>query len=326
MRRNRIAALCAAALLLLQTGCQLARPDGAEPSAGGDRLVGIFITEEPLDLFDVEGYLQDNLNSLTAGGGMVAEGDMAQYQGRLYAEPVMKPYTDPETGEEREHESLAFPGVEGFAYFAPTMPGEDGTDSYVASMGDEGLSTSGLKLAYSDEKESLEMEVTLHVAAGGRQYRYVFNPVYQSADGGVYAVSGQGISMGGDMGEGGSFSHTLTESATVTEDGVSKTAETEIKASITVMNPPQRLVLLQMGEDSALLERTEYDPAALPPRITPRADTAYLILETHSLDSGGREKVTYAVYGREDSGMKSFHARADGVCVENYTTLIWGAA
>ena len=63
-------------------GCQLALEDKEDNT---DILIGVFITEEHLDLFDMEGYLNDNINTLSGGGLINIDKNSSQYQGRLYA-------------------------------------------------------------------------------------------------------------------------------------------------------------------------------------------------------------------------------------------------
>lgn len=68
MKNKKRKSLCLSVLLLMQllmltllSGCQLAREDEGE---NGDRLVGVFVTTEYIDLFDMERYLNDNLRAV----------------------------------------------------------------------------------------------------------------------------------------------------------------------------------------------------------------------------------------------------------------------
>ena len=75
MKKTRTLLLILIFVLSL-SGCQLARTD---LESTGDRLVGVLVTEEYLDLFDMEAYLNDNLNVFK--GDMVLDGDISDYQG-----------------------------------------------------------------------------------------------------------------------------------------------------------------------------------------------------------------------------------------------------
>ena len=58
--------------------------DSGEEAASADRLVGMLITEEYLDLFDTEGYISGHFRELVSGKE-IAEAESSRYQGRLYA-------------------------------------------------------------------------------------------------------------------------------------------------------------------------------------------------------------------------------------------------
>lgn len=75
--------LLIAALLL--TGCSLAQPESERTAAEEDRMVGVLVTREPLDLFDAEGYFRDHAGQIT-NSGMISDADAQRYQNALFAE------------------------------------------------------------------------------------------------------------------------------------------------------------------------------------------------------------------------------------------------
>ena len=86
MKRNIIIIACVMllAFLLGLAGLSLAQ-SGTADVLGKDRLIGVFITTEYLDLFDMESYFNDNIGKMTTGGDITIDGDSPKYQGRLYA-------------------------------------------------------------------------------------------------------------------------------------------------------------------------------------------------------------------------------------------------
>lgn len=315
-QRNKIAVLLTALLLLSLTGCQLAQPDS--PAQERDRLIGVWVTTEYLDLFDMESYLQDHAGQLF-NGGEISETDMQPYAGRLYAVRTDKTlYGDSGTETVQEY---VFEGMEGIPCFFALVPATETEESYHTMISDEALSGGQAALNETDTGFDIDLEATIYVASRpeqdvGQPAVWYFNPVYQTPDGQVYAKPGnsvQGSLLGGET-----WTHTLEEEGAVTWGGTAETYRTSVKISVAAMDPPDTIVLLQMDEASQVLDRASYPPEALPEKLTLNAEAAYLIAETHSGD-----RVTRELLDQEDSSLRTFRCREDGICVENTTELSW---
>ncbi|MEG2087365.1 MAG: hypothetical protein RR022_04130 [Angelakisella sp.] len=325
MRKQLVTVLLAAGMLLGLTGCQLARIDaGALPAK--DRLVGMFITTEHLDLFDMEGYLNDQLNHFP-GGELILGKDSAAYAGRLYATQKELTLTDESTGEQHSSKEFVFEGVEGISFFTAriAVEGTDTTesDSYLTSESDEGITDGHTGVFHGDEEEKTTLEGTIYLAYGRADNSCYLNPVYQTADGQLYLTSGNGITASGMQEEGTMMSQTHEETTTVTENGTTKKGSTLVKISVAVLYPPEKLVLVQLDKDNEVLLRRDYRPGTLPPTLTPEPGAAYLIAETYKHDSTGKEVVTRELFDRQNETLTSFFARPDGVCVKTSTQLTW---
>ena len=83
------------------------------------------------------------------------------------------------------------------------------------------------------------MEGTLYVPTGEDKIYYI-NPVYQSSDGSVYVLSGNGHMFSGIGGEGAAYSQTLEENITVRDNGHEKHRNIVVKISFSVMIPPEK--------------------------------------------------------------------------------------
>ncbi len=312
--KQRYKALIAlfAAMALALSGCQLALPDEGE---GNDRLIGVFITREYLDLFDIEGYVADNSSRLHfSGGETIMDGPARAYEGKIYAALTTKKQTSG-TGEVSEYDEYVFEDIEGIPYFSATMPMKDGFDSYASSSVGEEISDKKMSVNVGDNEEGTTLEGTIYVAADAWYHSFFANPVYQSADGRVYLMAGTGFS--GALTEGGAFTQTLEETIDIAENGITTKKSTSIKLEIRGMAPPERIVMLQMDESGSLLSREEYVPGTLPEELQPHGDAAYLIVETHSGDAVSRE-----IVDKSAEGFDTFYARADGICVKAHTRLI----
>ncbi|HOG00513.1 MAG TPA: hypothetical protein PK438_01875 [Clostridia bacterium] len=323
MRNKRfyVAAACAltAAFLLGLSGAVALADRDAGEVAGGDRLVGMLVTREHLDLFDAEAYFKDHADELL-NGGMI--GENSAYQGRLYARLIEEFYTDAD-GREHTSKRYTFEGVcEGIALFYADMSDEAG--SYMATYGDEGISDGASSLNVTDEGRDIKLEGVIYVLPSRAGVTRYFNPVYQASDGSVYVQAGSGMSTDGFMDEGGAYTHTVSAAQTATENGVTKTDSVSVGISVRTMFEPVRIRIAQFDEQNALLFAAEYAPGALPESIRPVPGAQYLIVETFKKDPEGEEIVSRALYTKESDSLEAFFARADGVCVAQSSALDWG--
>lgn len=320
---KKILAVClAAAVLLTLTGCRLARED-AEENNYADRLIGVFVTREHLDLFDMERYMKDNIDKMSDGGEIMIDVDSSRYQGRLYATIATQTFTDEYTGKTVDAKEFVFESVKGIPYFSANVPDGEKEDYFTVSGSDEAISNGKTGIHYSDDEERITLEGTIYMYPNRSGSTFYINPVYQGADGRVYAVSGNGISMSGDQGENHSYSRTLEETKTITESGKSKKMSTSIKITLTVMFPPERIVVLQMDKDSAVLSRSEYVPGELPDALVPENNTEYIIVETYKRSPESEVVVSRSLYDKSNKNMETFYCRDDDICVKQWTQIVW---
>lgn len=302
-------------------GCQLARADAGKETSEY-KLIGVLVTHEYLDLFDFEGYLKDNIGSVS-GSEIQIKGNSDKYGGRLYAELKERELTNEDTGEKTTTEEYVFENIEGIPYFAATIPSIDGRESYVTTGSDDAITDRHVGLFYGDDEDKITLEGTIYISSLQDGIAHYINPVYQDAHGRVFALTGDGIMMNSVEGEGSGFSQNLEETSTSTENGKSKEVSTSVTISIDVILPPEKIVILEMDENSSILGNREYSPGELPDKLTPKREVDYIIVETHKRDSTGTVLVTRELFSREDETLSTFYCRKDGICVKAWTQLTW---
>lgn len=323
-----MAALLAVLLMAGLVGCQLALPDMAT-GQNGDRLIGALVTSEHLNLFDVEGYLQQNLNRNLngfSGGEIKLDGNTKAFEERLYATLKEETLTSDEDGHTRLNLSYVFEELEASdafvgAFYAPRME-QDG-ESYNASVVSGAMADVKLGIRALDTGSGLDLEGTVYMDAKKRNIVCYINPVYQDGDGRVYLMGGSGISWGGESGAGGAFTQTLTENTTHTENGTTTTQDTAIEISIKTVLVPQSIVVLQMSDENQVLERIEYAPGTLPETLVPLADTAYILVETYTKADTGEVTAQREIFSQDDEALFTFLRRDDGICTKAQTGLDW---
>lgn len=269
-------------LALMLPGCSLLREEG-EP-ADADRLVGVYITENYIDSFDFEAYVQDNASSLSGGSGEISREDAAKYTRRIYAE-----ITDGKT---------SFP-IEGIAFIAARYE-KDG-ESYTGSDYGDKLADVHLSINVSDDMETTVLTGKLFADSGAGHMSAYCNPVYQQADGRVYLVPGEGVSA--NM---GSMTHSLSESCESAKKG-ERGYGMDITLEVEGRRPSEKLAVLLYSADGALLNRTEYAPEEMPEEIS-AAGAAWAVFEDYTADySGEPQVIRQLIAAGSDEGFLSLH-------------------
>ena len=315
MMNKRIISISVLLIISLSlSGCRLAVGDGL--AVESNRLIGVFITREYLDLFDFEGYFEDNISKVIKGGSIAPDKE-ERYNGRIYAElredtPEVehgdKPYT---------RWDYVFPDLEGVPFFAARITTPDG-DSFIGA--NSGGAISETHFAVGNETT---LEGTLYCALDVPKTYYV-NPVYQSSDGSVFLTSGNGYSSKGHDAEGQVFSVTLAETHTLT-DNESKDETTErfeVTLHIAVKNRPEHISVIQMDAQSAVITRNEYAPDEYPTQIAVQQKTEYIIVETASTSQSGAA-VSRELFQSENSYITCYTARTDGIIEPRSIELVW---
>ena len=177
MFKRMLFVLCAMLMILSLFGCQLARPDGLPGIEGqdGDVLVGVFITEEPLNL---------------------TEGD--SYNDRIYATLKISKVIDDDVVGEHEYKEYTFEGLEGMPFFYARYVYEGKKEPGIMYFIDRAVDVQTTRDAGTYGDADAEMEGTIYVTplkyktAGGVTMHV--NPVYQSEDYLVYLKAGAGSS------------------------------------------------------------------------------------------------------------------------------------
>lgn len=280
MKKLAIALIFAIALML--PGCSLLREEGE--SADADRLVGVYITENYIDSFDFEAYVQDNASSLSGGSGEISREDAAKYTRRIYAE-----ITDGKT---------SFP-IEGIAFIAARYE-KDGESCTGSDYGDK-LADVHLSINVSDDMETTVLTGKLFADSGAGHMSAYCNPVYQQADGRVYLVPGEGVSA--NM---GSMTHSLSESCESAKKG-ERGYGMDITLEVEGRRPSEKLAVLLYSAEGALLSRTEYAPEEMPEEIS-AAGAAWAVFEDYTADySGEPQVIRQLIAAGSDEGFLSLH-------------------
>ena len=314
-----IVCIALAAFALGATGTiQLVNASESE-TISSDKLIGVLITREYLDLFDNEQFLTDNINKLVKGKE-ISESEKAKYQGRIYATLVETGHTDEKTGEAGGRKEYVFEGVDGICYFAPQITDQFGT--YWSSIIDEAISDGHIHLDSSDEGESIDLEGTIYIATSANAGNFYYNPVFQTATGEVYAVSGNGIFSDNNT-VGMSMSHEIKEEQSSTIGDLTTSSGSRIKITISYIDDPVKVSILQFDSENNLLSQMDCGSGKLPNTLQPQPDTQYIIVEATTFSQDQAANISRTLYQPEDETLFAFSCREDGICVKQWCEIDW---
>lgn len=296
-------------------GCSLARED-MQTDASSDHMIGVLLTDEPLDLFDMDGYIDDHISEFSDGDEVTIDAS-PKYAGKLYAKIEKNNSKDPSDWE------ISFEGVKGFKFLSPLWTDEDG-GSYYASDCDDEISDVNTNVNTSDEKEERSMMGTVYMLPNmiDDDIGYHVNPVYQTEDGKIYATEGGGSYSSGSTSEGEQFSVGLSSETTVTENGKKKTEKSSVTVKLAVMYEPVKIRVYQMDADNRVVKKDEYEPGKMPGTLSAEKGTEYLLIETEQKDGEGKTVMKREVYEKgQEEELMTYYPLDNGILSTQYTEV-----
>lgn len=316
--------MLAVVMMLLSSGCSLAVEDAGEDAGevvgedaqiNTDRLVGAFVTTEHLDLFDVEAYLNDNIDEIVEGGE-VTVGNDSQYNGRIYATIDKKNSIEPSDWE------ISFEGVEGICFFNAKWQKEGEEPFSMLTVGEE-ICDVTQHLNVTDEGETKSITGTMYALVGENvdEVTFYLNPVYQTETGEIYVTTGVGFGMSGDIGGGYTAKH--EGETTVTENGESKVYGGSVELTIEILrSAPAKVRIHYMDNNLAILHTEEYVAGEVPVSLETVEGTACVVVETEWEDG----KITRELYEPKESEstyVEIFYEVSNITLGKQNTEVIW---
>ena len=275
-------------------GCQLAVPAGDPTGGEPDCLIGVYITTEYVDLFDAE-----SLNNLK-GNTLLTPDDTGNQ--RLW-------------GEFTENE-LVFPGITGMA-LANLYQNPDESDSgYWTTLAGIGINHIHSSYKTTDTTDEREITASIYYSHTAGEPVFYFNPIYQTSDGRVYLLSGQGMSMTGHPGA--EMSQKMDNSVTAGPKGEETGYRASFEVTIRCVEVPESVTLLHMSADHRILKEDTYLPDQMPEEITPQKEAAYLLIET-KLPSG----ISITIQQPGNNPIETLVATDNGICDIITTRILW---
>ena len=296
-----------ALIMLLMSSCSLAKPEEPTTAEITDRLVGVFITTEYLDLVDTDTWLSENIGNILNSENVTLPGEYAA-QPRIYAELVDE--TIP--GTSRITRSYQFKGLDGILLAEYTISVDNEPYRTIDSLGQ--IYDIHRTLKSLDNGSEIELTGSIYLCRStATDIVFYFNPIYQTADGQVYLVPGDGMQAGP-----ASSAYTLSSVITATEDSQTQSHSSKIEIKLECVEVAKRIVLIQMDKNNIELGRAEFSPVEMPDAFTPLDSAEYLIIESHYAES-----VSRSIHQLGCSPIRIFCAPENKICTLSETTVNW---
>lgn len=304
------------------SGCQLKKPENENGSTIGDRLIGTVITTESLNSFDMEAYLNDNIeNILNNEENTISKEDSLKYNKKIYARLVTLTETN-DNGEEITHKEYVFDGIDGVWFFDAKIPATKNEESYTCLCTGGGLSNIHSNVHHTDVGVS-EIEITADLYYSYEKWGTIFymNPVYQESDGDIYCVEGSGYSVSGDKGSidgNPNGSQTLDDKLTLTENGEETVFQSTITINYIPVYIPEEISFVFMNKENIAISNLSYSPEKVPEKINIPDETEYIILLQKSQEGSMPD-----VIGKNLENAEYISEDKDGLCSIHSVQLIW---
>ena len=308
MNKKRLSIIAALAFVFILGGCSLAKKDAGKEvldseSISEDRLIGVLVTKEHLDLFDFDAFVSGS----------------DDYHGRIYAT------VDKHGSDEADQWECDFDWVEGYMLFSPTMQhGEQ--DPFIMTAADDSFSDAKPNYIFSDGGEEIQLEGTLYLQAGKAHETYYLNPVHQTEDGEIYVGTGNGLSSNVIGEDGNDMSSTLSATTNLTVDGVTKSYKCSVDVRFVTVDTPTKVRFYHMTETHEALKVEEFVPEEVPEEMQVEEGTCYVLIETEKVNSGGVSAIEREISEPDEEGqitVKTFIPSEDGILKAKYTKIVF---
>ncbi|MBQ8783579.1 MAG: hypothetical protein IJZ57_07400 [Clostridia bacterium] len=313
-------ALCVIGAAL--SGAQLKKPESENKSTIGDRLIGTVITTEGLNTFDMEAYLNENIDNIVKDENhTVNTEDKHNYNNKIYARQVIKEDIT-EDGKKTTHKEYVFDDIDGFWIFDAKIPSTETEESYTCLCSEGGISNVNSKVHHTDNGVE-EIELTADIYYSYEKWGTVFymNPVYQESDGDIYCVEGMGYAVSGDKGSidgTSSGSQTLSDKITINDNGEEIVYQSKVTINYIPVYVPSQIEFIFMNEDNKAIKEETFKPENAPEELTVPKGTDYVIVIEKNEEGSNAD-----VIGKNRENAEFIAEDNDGYCSLHSVNLVW---
>ena len=338
-RKNRLTLIILAATAIIALGVGLifkpARAKEPKVKSPESRLIGVFITKDYVDTFNVEAYINDNPDILVSRETTVSLEESSKYHNRIYAKK-----TNPDSNDYSIHDYY-FEGFEGIRCFTvslnkprpvPNSPTGEIDEAYMTHISisdaecsssrhyEDGKSENG---SYNPQLCESELNCFIYAFPTGDDspVGMYCNPVYQDKDGEVYMTGGECILAASDESSVGmTLRSTMTEKYEETSSsGESLKEEITVNAELKIVSPAVNYTFSQYDSAGKLINSESFTTKDMPSEIKLLRDCNYAVV-TETTENG---ETKHTLTDKETSDFAYYVASEKSFADKKTCSLIW---
>ena len=277
--------------------------DANDTGGAKDRLVGILLAQEPPDRLD---FSDARIQAGQTGDDVILSEVSRQ---KIYATESRN----------EQGKTYTFPGIDDpHVIFVR----EENPDGFASVYLDQ---TPGIVtfLDYNDKGDTgdVELQAEVHVSAEEETILYPCL-LYREGNGKVYTAGSEPSWLLHEESLGHLLTLTFEESFTRNRNGIEEDDSIRIELALYVDLPPDAFRLIEMDEDHGIVQEMQYDNKKLPESYAPKADCAYLLLETLRTDRDGKPFTERRIFARGDESLDVYICEST-FCERQTVVLHW---
>lgn len=269
--KHNISAIIVIIVLVMNfTGCQLAMKDYDVKNTG--TLCGVFVTIGSIDeLLGTKEMSDKSITKKTNGSLVFTNNQLLPNDSNIRGYLI-----DTKSDQGTINKTVKFDGLDGYYMGLHEYEDAEG-ERYQVTISDDKLNASHIGTNLSDKTEEINIEGTLTAIINYPESIYI-NPVYLRSDGSYYPVRGYPVPSSVHVLNGNTYSQTISNTTTQTENGDSKSKKISFKVNINITDPIDQIFIREMNFNNELIKVAEYFPES-PDEYVVNPNTKYIIVE-----------------------------------------------
>lgn len=285
-------------------------------------LIGMMVTSEDIYTFGE----REDTSGKTYSSPEKAIAAMLADEPRIEATLVKKEITD-ENNHKKIIQEYEFQQKEVLAYYYESrtrMENEefDSVELRSKHCSDVSIHVSSDNDETGVEKKSATISGNVYFPISNqKEIIYHIGYIYQREDGSIYATGGSSYGMNTSY-PGDNFGHSKSQTQKLNTGKKPSEKTITLNLNSKTVYAPEQFVLIQMNEQTKVLDSKKFLPGEMPEQFAPRRDTSLILLQSFTNDEQGKPIVQYTITDRSKAELEYMNCD-EQICEKNTIEVQW---